>query len=250
MSELLGISYSPWTQKAKWVLQHHQLPFTYREYAPGLGAASLRWRLRRRAGVVSVPVLFVDGVAVEDSWAIAQWAEQHGSGASLFFDPTATKIWHARCDLALQYGRGHVIEKLLRSDAALDEASRGAMPAALARYARPIARAIAKQTQAKYQPSPGREALLDALAAAEQAVGSTTSFLLGEFSFADIALVTMLEAVEPVADTYVKRGPASRAVWRDSELAVTHARLLEWRDWVCQQHRQPRKPAAMQSARK
>ncbi|MBK9071478.1 MAG: glutathione S-transferase N-terminal domain-containing protein [Myxococcales bacterium] len=245
MLELLGISYSPWTHKAKWALQHHQLPFTYREYAPGIGAIGLRWRLRRRTGVVSVPVLFVDGAAVEDSWAIAQWAEQHGSGAPLFLDATATKAWHERCDLALQYGRGHVIEKLLRSDAALDEASRGAMPAALARYARPIARAIAKQTQAKYQPAPGRDALIGALAAAEQAVSSTTSFLLGEFSFADIAVATMLEAVEPVSDTYAKRGPASRAVWRDDELALKHARLLAWRDWVCEQRRQPRKAAAI-----
>lgn len=249
MTELLGISYSPWTHKAKWALQHHLIPFTYREYSPGLGAMGLRWRLRRRKGIVSVPVLFADGIAVEDSWAIAHWAEQHGSGTPLLADIAAMQNWNDRCDAALRYARNRVIMRLIESEPALDEASRGILPASMAGIARPVARAIAKQTLTKYQPAPDRVALTDALDAVERVLGSTHDYLLGDFSFADIAVATMLEAVEPVGDAYVRRGPASREVWRDEELVARHRRLLTWRDWVCEQRRKPRKKRGHDGAR-
>ena len=34
MNELYGLSYSPWTEKARWALLHHRILFRYVEHAP------------------------------------------------------------------------------------------------------------------------------------------------------------------------------------------------------------------------
>ncbi|MET0286005.1 MAG: glutathione binding-like protein, partial [Polyangiales bacterium] len=50
-------------------------------------------------------------------------------------------------------------------------------------------------------------------------------YLLGPFSYADIALASCLQMVEPLAIAQ----PATREVWRWPELAAEFADLLAWR---------------------
>ncbi len=82
---LWGLSISPWTERARWALDHHQVRYRYREHTPMLGEPGLRWRARQReSGRATVP-LWIDGQRVlADSTAIARLAEQHGTSAPLF----------------------------------------------------------------------------------------------------------------------------------------------------------------------
>lgn len=80
----------------------------------------------------------------------------------------------------------------------------------------------------------GLDALRAALAGGE--------YLLGSFSYVDIAMATLLQGVEPVADRYLRLGPATRATWTRTELAREYADLLRWRDELYARHRRRATP--------
>ena len=42
MPTLVGLAYSPWTQKARWALTHHGVPHDFESYVPTLGEPKLR----------------------------------------------------------------------------------------------------------------------------------------------------------------------------------------------------------------
>src|SRR6185369_10337053 len=72
MTELIGIPYSPWSEKARWALDVRRVPYVSRLYKPLVGEPMLRLALRRWRGAVSVPVLREDnGRMLADSLAIA-----------------------------------------------------------------------------------------------------------------------------------------------------------------------------------
>ena len=68
---LIGESFSPWTQKAHWALEHCGVAHRYEEYVPTLHEPRLRWRMRQWSGPMSVPVLQAHGQWLRGSWAIA-----------------------------------------------------------------------------------------------------------------------------------------------------------------------------------
>ena len=78
----------------------------------------------------------------------------------------------------------------------------------------------------------GLDALRSALA--------KSSSLLGAFSYADIAMATLLQGVSPVAGEYLPLGPATRAAWTRANLAADYADLLRWRDELYRTHRRAR----------
>ncbi len=95
MTELMGISFSPWSEKARWALDVRRVPYNYRPYQPLLGEPALRWKLGRLTGRVTVPVLTTDdGSVLGDSAEIARWADQHGEGPRLFPSEHEAKIAH------------------------------------------------------------------------------------------------------------------------------------------------------------
>src|SRR5579871_3919871 len=85
MTELLGLVYSPWSEKARFALDVRRVPYRFRHYQPLVGEPALRVKLRRFTGRVSVPVLTLDdGRVLSDSADIARWADGHGEGPRLF----------------------------------------------------------------------------------------------------------------------------------------------------------------------
>ena len=73
MSDLYGIAYSPWTMKARWALDHHKIPYRYREHLILFGMPELRWRLKKPFGDITVPLLVNGGGnSVMDSFEIAR----------------------------------------------------------------------------------------------------------------------------------------------------------------------------------
>jgi hypothetical protein len=57
MLELTAIAFSPWSEKARWALDHHRCDYRELAYEPIVGEYVLRWQMRRPFGRLTVPVL-------------------------------------------------------------------------------------------------------------------------------------------------------------------------------------------------
>jgi len=114
---------------------------------------------------------------------------------------------------------------------------------------RPVARSATRAFARKY------ELRLDEAAAHEGAVRAALDrlrsslaerplYLQGAFSYADIAMATLLQLVSPVDDRFWRIGPATRATWTRHSLATGYADLVSWRDRLYETHRLPAGPAS------
>ncbi|NUO75538.1 MAG: glutathione S-transferase domain-containing protein [Lysobacter sp.] len=225
---LVGEAFSPWTIKARWALDHCGVDYRYREYTPGLSEPWLRWKLNRWREPVSVPVLLTRRQAVLGSWAIAQYAAQRAGDARLG-DLTDIQIWDNISELGLAAARTRVVRAVLADDRALDE-SVPLLPSGARFLLRPVARRVAQRLDRKYAHLAWPHAHRDALVSLRAALARARSgYVLDRFSYADITMSVLLEAVVPSSGPQVL-GPAHRACWRNAELATEFADLLAWRD--------------------
>jgi glutathione S-transferase len=232
--DLYGMTFSPYSEKARWALDHHRVAYRWREHVPLAGELALRWRagsLRRKA---SVP-LAVDGETVlRESYAIAQHAERVGSGEPLFEDATACKLWDDRGAAALNAGRALVIGRNLVDRGALADSLPPWIPAFVRPAAAPIAANANRYLLRKYGGAPedapaAVEEMRRALAMLRAALGGRAT-ILPAFSYADVAMAVVLQMVSPVAERYIALGDARRRAWEQPELAREFADLVEWRD--------------------
>ena len=246
MGKLIALSYSPWSEKARWALDHHGIDYVEQAHTPMIGELALRAALKRWTGKVSGPAYVGDdGEGVRDSFEIAQYAEKHGNGKSstLFPKDVMERIgaWNALSEQALVAGRALRMPRIAESPEALRES--------LPRFARelgPVGGAMGKIGIAfiarKYDVDAAHE---EASRAAIRAVLSTTkaalsedrSYLVEQFSFADIAMACVLQMVVPVDDRFIRLGPATRKVWTDEKLAGEFPDLVAWRDRLYQTYR-------------
>lgn len=227
---LVGLDYSPWTQRAAWALDLAGIETRFVAYTPTLGEPRLRWSLRRLRGRVSVPALLrVHAGPIEDSFDIARWAADHSRPGTpaLFPDIDEVRRWNDIANRALSYGRCRAVGAMVDNARHLDEASSKEFPSAIAPLLRPVARAIAKRTVSKYD-APPRRALGDALTQLRDALGEGRYVLGGGPTYADVVMATMLEVVRPGPQT--ARGIEEMRDWTDTEFAEQYADLLEWRD--------------------
>lgn len=226
---LVGESFSPWTQKARWALEYCGIAHRYEEYVPTLSEPGLRWRMRRWTGTVSVPVARVSGRWLHGSWAIACHAADACHDSRLRpMEPAAH--WNALSEAALAEGRTRVVRAIARDPEAQAASLPPFIPAGLRRAMRPAARATVRHLDRKYAPLavPGslRATLLETRRGLDAAGGD---FLLGRFSYADIAMLVVLECVDPVARTRPPLADSVRRHWQDPALADEFPDLLEWR---------------------
>jgi glutathione S-transferase len=251
--ELLGLPYSPWSEKARWALDARHVPYTYRTYAPLVGELALRVKLGRWSGVVSVPALTDDGgLAISDSANIARWADAHGDGP-LLFPPGLEKEVDRFVDLSeqgLEAGRVLSLHRTLADREALVELVPRRVRKVVGPLAAPIGALGVRRTLRKYGNARGvaatherelgevLDALRDALAEARATVSSrgpspenasAVKTLLGQFTFADIAMAQVLAFVSPPAFG-LRVGAANRRSFTDAKLAERYADLLRWRD--------------------
>ena len=247
---LFGLHYSPWTERARWALDHHRVGYRYREHLPLLGEPLLRWRARgRAAGPATVPLLRVDGQVLCDSAAILRYAESVAGGEALIdadadADANADaelSAWIAKADAVLAKVRVRVTRRTLADPQALEEAAGAALPRALAFAARPMAATAARFLARKHGFSPAGASEVDGESLRRWLDGlrerlDGRPYLGSRFGAADIVAATLLQAVEP----WLPLGQATRRVWRDAALAERYADLLAWRDGLYAAHRHPR----------
>lgn len=239
MRTLVGMSYSPWTQKARWALDHHRVSYRFEEHTPLLGEPALRVRARMLGGVVSVPILVGGGERQLDSFAIARRAEELAEGTHPLFPrgrEREVELWNARSDRFLSAGRVRFYTRFAASDAALLEAVPTYVPGALRGVMKPGTGLAIAYLKRKYARAASGDLLaqqraeLGALRSALAASGG--EYLLGDFSYADIAMAVAFAMVEPVGAPHDGLGPARREVWRDPELTSENRDLLAWRDRI------------------
>ncbi len=249
-TELLGLPYSPWSEKARWALEVRRVPYTKRHYAPLLGEPALRLKLRRLTGTVTVPVLTTDdGRVLADSADIARWANGRGEGPDLFppEQEAAVARWVEVSERGMAAGRALSLRRMLADDEALAEMVprplRALGPAAVRIGALGVARTLRKYGGEQADAEAHRRVLVGVLdeiraALAARPAGEGTRTLLGTFTFADIAVAQVLAGVEPPVSG-LKLGRASRRSFTDPALRADYADLVAWRDELYRAYRAP-----------
>ena len=237
--ELIGIGYSPWTQKARWALDHHRLEYKYSEHLIMVGMPLLRLKTSRWLGSVTVPSLVGAERPLLDSFAIARWADERGAGSTLF--PAeytdAIELWNEKSDTLLNAARMLTTRELSENPTALAEA--------LPFYLKPLPGSVAVAKQAaRYVMSqysiPGNERtwmelLRNGFIELREALGSK-NYLLGEFTFADVAMAASIQAIQPPDPQYIPLGPVSQRCWTRPELVAEFQDLLHWRTQILEKH--------------
>lgn len=253
---LYSLHVSAWSERARWTLDHHGLPYRSVEHVPLLGERRLR-RLARRATSkgepprkATVPLLVAGDTVVMDSWNIVRHADRHGQGQPLVpaDREAAIAAWNQRSDEMLSSIRALAMIAIQASPAALDEAQPGFVPRFLRPLVRPIARSGASylarkhglgaaDDEARHEAllQPNLQAMRDAIAA----LPADRPYLLGEPSYADVVMASTLQGILPVADRYLELPPVTREVWTRPKLAAAWPDLLAWRDRVYERERRP-----------
>jgi glutathione S-transferase len=106
---------------------------------------------------------------------------------------------------------------------------------------RPVTRFGLRWFARKYELSPGETAeyedkMRPALDRLRSAV-KRAPYLVGRFSYADIAMASLLQGISPVGNGYIRLGPATRRAWTRPTLQAAYAELVRWRDNLYLDHR-------------
>ena len=240
MPRLYALSYSPWSEKARWALEHHSVNFREVPFLPMLGEPLLRLRMRKLTGRLTVPVLLVDDQAIGDSFEIARYGERVGDGPTLFPEGTAEEIahWNQLSEQACHAGRALATTRTMQDKAALVEAVPPLVPGPLRR---PMGEVGGRFLQQKYNlderdEAGHRDQARQALEALSYAVGEGPTVLDG-FSFADIAMAAALQLIWPVGDHEIQIGRNTRRCFTDEILVQEFSHLGAWRDALYAAHR-------------
>lgn len=230
---LFHLPYSPWSERARWALDHHRVVYAKRLHKPMVGEPALRLATRRPIGRVSVPTLIDGGRVFDDSFTIAEHAERIGRGAPLF--PAALhgeiRTWNAISEAALAAGRAASLRRALSSPSALEEGLEGVVPGPLRPYMRGVAKSAIIFLERKYHTEQAAtRALSEGLDRLRRALEVNGGTVLAQRTYADYTMAVVLQFVAPVANTHLAIGDGTRAVLGDPELAARYADLVAWRD--------------------
>jgi glutathione S-transferase len=229
---LIGMTISPWSHKALWALDVCGVPYTFKQYLPPFHELLLRLRTGRFRGPISVPVLLGPEGAIWGASDIAAFANQYAAkqtGKAQLGDLQAAAVWSELSDEALAEGRARVMRDSLADAESLDDYM-PFIPAAMRKSMRWLVRDTLQKVDDKYAHLVVPGAIARALAKTrEQLSTSGGQYLLGQFSYADIAMAAVLEGVEPLKTRRVQRSPKSRALWTVPDLATEYRDLLAWR---------------------
>lgn len=246
--ELVYLSYSPWSERARWALDHHGLNYRRTHFQPLIGEPGMRWRTRNFKNKVTAPALFDGETWYLDSWDIARRADALGAKkATLFPDNKLKEIerFNQLGERGLAAARAVGLRKVLTSDEALLALVPGYLKSSLGRAAsKAIAAAGVRRALRKYGATQDDEEfraelreVLETLRASLKASPKGPKTLLGRFSYADIATVQVVQMVKPKDLGGFKLAEASRDSYTDEEFAEEFADLLAWRDALYAAHR-------------
>lgn len=237
---LYGLSQSPWTERARWALDHHGVAYTYHEHVPMLGEVLLRRKARTKKA--SVPLLADGADVVMGSFEIAKHAEKVGRGAPLFprDKDSESARWADVAERMTRVGRALLLKRLLQSKAAQAEALPSFIPGGLRGAFAPTAGMAIRFLAKKYDVPEDAEAevqhtLRPLLLELRAAIGKGTYILAPSFSVADLAMASTMQVIRPREAAPL--GPATRDAWTNERLTEEFGDLLDWRDAIYAKHR-------------
>ena len=247
MRTLYGLAQSPWTEKARWALDHHGVSYRYHEHVPLLGEVLLRMKAKNRNGEKpSVPLLVDGDDTFGSSVAIARHADAVGKGEKLIPDALDADVmrWVDLSDRIMNVGRAQVFRGYREHPASRREALPPFIPGPLRGALSPMVGTVTSFLASKYDvETKTAEQTTSELRAlfgeAEAALGSDPKgkYLVGDrFTFADASIASALRAVRP--EENAPMGPATRKAWSNDALAADYEdTLLAWRDALYAKHR-------------
>jgi glutathione S-transferase len=243
MITLTALPISPWSEKAKWALDHHRIHYRYDEYRPLIGEIKLRLLLRKPTGRVTVPVLHDGATWLTDSFEIARYADRMGHGPRLFPEDKLAEItdWNQRSEAALAAGRAiMMLASANDPEMALAFLPPG-VPSSTKPWLLPVLKKGTEAFIAKYNMREGEgthAAVLERELDAFSSALNGKRYLVGDaFSYADIAMAVSLQGISPVDARYMPKLPGTRDSF--AELRRRHADLVAWRDQLYADHRFP-----------
>jgi glutathione S-transferase len=238
---LVHLPQSPWSEKARWALDHHGVEYRLLEHVPMIFEPVLRIWARDLRRKVTVPMLFEGSHVWADSLAIAEHAEEIGRGSPLFPRAHLAEVvgWNEVAEQVMRAGRDRAMDRMLASPDALVEQLPQALRAG-GKALRPLARMGAMFVASKHvsktaAPAELEAAMTSGLDRARAALAGGDYLTSGSFTFADIAMACALGFVSPAAR--LPLGPATRATFTEDKLATIYADLLAWRDRLIERHR-------------
>jgi glutathione S-transferase len=247
---LLSLHYSPWSERARWALDYHELEYRLVQHEPFLGERRLRKIVGKRVARPTVPVLVTDDAVLRDSWDIALYADTQGTREKLVPPSLEGSIreLNALAESTMVRSRGLVTAALLASNAALDEGLPRYVPAAARPLLRPVSRFGTRWFARKYgldlsDLETPRQVLGETLALFRERYG-TRPYLFDRFTYADIVFCSLLQGVCPVDDRFLRLQPAWREAWTQPALVAEVGDLIRRRDRLYEEHRKPRTRAA------
>lgn len=249
--ELIGIRYSPWTEKARWALDHHGFNYRYSEHLILLGMPALRLKTGKLTGDLTVPILIDGEKKFFDSFDIAlhadQWAEA-GRSAKLF-PPTQNerfnriKYYNDLSERALDAGRALLVSKIPKNRQAVRENIPSFLPQFLRPACTPLVSIGLKYIAHEFdigssESKKSAEEFSSILATIDaDLTKSASGYLLGDFSYADVAIAAALQLLKPVSNDYVRIGDGMRACMTEDTLSHQFSDLVRWRDSIYERHR-------------
>jgi len=247
---LLSLHYSPWSERARWALDYQGVEYRLVQHAPFLGERRLRKVVGTPTARATVPVLVTDGAVLRDSWDIALHADAHGTREKLV-PPSLERSIRELNDViesTMMRSRNLVTAALLADDAALDEGLPRYVPTAVRPLLRPLSRYGTRWFARKYgldlvDLETPRRLLGETLALFRERYGNRP-YLFAHFTYADILFCSLLQGVCPVADRYLRLGPAWRNAWTQPTLVAEFGDLIRLRDRLYAEHRGERTRAA------
>lgn len=245
MLVLTALPYSPWSEKARWALDHHRMEYREEEHVPLLGDIKLRIRLRKPTGRVTVPVLYDGHAWLTDSFDIARYADGLGSGPRLFPPDKLAEVtaWNQRSEAAMAAGRAFFMLASANDPELALAALPPGVPSALKPLLLPVAKKGLQLFIAKYRMREGESSHKNVFTREFDGLSKALSgrrYLLGDtFSYADIVMAVALQMVSPVDERYMRRLPGLGAETDGGELRRRYQDLLEWRDELYEKHRRP-----------
>jgi len=245
MRTLVVLPVSPWSERARWALDHHGLAYRVVEHSPFIGERKLRRLVGPTKPRATVPVLLDGERAFTDSWDIAKHADEVGASAKLFLPGREDDVrrWCGVADACANGARALVNAGMLRDAASLDETLPPPIPGFERPLLRPVTRYGTRWFARKYgidlddDTSQAERAVRAALEELRRALDEGGRYLLGSFSYADIAMTSVVQAVRPVTHARYPLGTATRRVWTHEGLAKEFGDVVAWRDALYRDHR-------------
>jgi glutathione S-transferase len=251
MPELVSLAYSPWSEKARWALDHRRIAYTATPFQPLISELNLRRRMGDFRGRVSVPVFFTGEAWLRDSFEIATWADAHGEGAPLFPEGQREEVerYNRLSEQALAAARAIQLPKVLANRQwSLALVPKKLRPL-LGPLGVPVARFGIRRTLKKYgdvaegdHDATLRGALEQVRAALGEEPAAGPATLLPTFSYADIAVAQVLQMIEPNNLGGFRLGSEGREGYRNPALAEAFPDLIAWRDALYAAHRPAPQP--------